>query len=151
MPRSFSAVHLHIVFSTKDRRPFLLDAGLREETHRYLGGAAKALDCHPLIVGGISDHVHLLVQLGKTVSQSDLVKEIKRVSSVWIKQRDPRLGDFAWQGGYGAFSVDQTSLERVRRYIATQEQHHKVVTFKEEFLALLKEHNLEFEERYLWE
>ena len=151
MPRSFSVVHLHIVFSTKDRHPFLSDPIFRDDLHRYLGGVSNKLDCQPVIIGGVSDHVHLLVGLGKSVSQAELVKELKRVSSVWVKEHGRRLRDFAWQGGYGAFSVDIGSMDRVRRYIANQEQHHKAVSFKDEFRAMLKEHGLECEERYIWE
>ena len=95
--------------------------------------------------------MHLLVGLGKAVSQAELVKELKRVSSVWVKEHGRRLRDFAWQGGYGAFSVDIGSMDRVRRYIANQEQHHNAVSFQDEFRAMLKEHGLECEERYIWE
>ena len=124
MPRSFSAVNIHVVFSTKDRRPFLADRESRLEVHNYLGGVAKHLGCQPLMVGGVSDHVHMLTGLGKTISQAEFVKEVKRVSSGWIKERDPYLHDFSWQGGYGAFSVDMSNLERIRQYIVRQEQHH---------------------------
>jgi REP element-mobilizing transposase RayT len=151
MPRSFSAVNLHIVFSTKDRHPFFVDLALRDEVHRYLGGISKTLGCQPLMIGGVSDHVHMLVGLGRSISQADYIKELKRSSSVWIKERDRRLSDFAWQGGYGAFSVDVTSIDRIRRYIANQEQHHKAVSFQDEFRAILQEHGLECEEKYIWE
>jgi len=151
VPRSFSSVQLHIVFSTKDRHPFFTDVQLRDEVHRYLGGVSNNLGCKPLIIGGVADHVHLLANLGKTVSQSEYIKELKRVSSMWIKQRDRRLSEFAWQGGYGAFSVDRTSIDRVRHYVATQEEHHKKVSFQDEFRAILKEYGLECDEKYLWE
>ena len=151
MPRSFSDVNLHVVFSTKDRRPLLLDPNLRVEVHRFLGGAAKTLDCRPILIGGVEDHVHILVSLGKSISQAELVKEIKRVSTSWIKERDLRLADFSWQGGYGAFSVDYTSIDRIRRYIANQEENHKVVSFQDEFRTLLKEHGIECEEKYIWD
>jgi len=151
MPRSYSVVNVHLVFSTKDRHPFLVDMDLRAELHRFIGGVSKTLDCQPIIIGGVADHVHILAGLGKSISQADWAKEIKRVSSGWIKERDRRLRDFAWQGGYGAFSVDISSMDRVRHYIATQEQHHHKLTFQEEFLALLKEHGVEYDERYIWE
>jgi len=151
MPRSFSAVNIHLVFSTKDRRPFLADREVRDEMHRFLGGVSKSLGCQPTLIGGVSDHVHMLVGLGKTICQADLAKEVKRVSSQWVKERYPRISNFAWQGGYGAFSVDVTSMDRIRRYIATQEEHHRVITFQDEFRALLKEHGLECEEQYIWE
>jgi putative transposase len=96
MPQSLSAVHIHLVFSTKGREPFLQDAQVRKEMHAYLGGISKELDSPPIIVGGTEDHVHLLCRLARTISQADWVKEIKRVSSIWIKQREPALLGFAW-------------------------------------------------------
>jgi len=105
MPQSLSSVYLHVVFSTKDRFPFLSDATVRREVHAFLGGIAKNRDCPPLLVGGVADHVHVLLQLGRTVSQADLVKELKRISNIWIRERFPQLGKFSWQAGYGAFSV----------------------------------------------
>jgi putative transposase len=150
MSRSYSSVHIHLVFSTKERRPLLSDPGIRAEMHRYLGGVSKTLDCQPLIVGGVADHVHLLASLGKSRSQAEWVRELKKVSSAWIKMRDPRLAEFAWQGGYGAFSVDKTSIDRVRDYIARQEEHHRVRTFQDEFRELLREHDIEWDEEYIW-
>jgi len=116
--------------------------------HAFLGGISKQLDCAPLAIGGVEDHVHFLIRLGKTVSQSDWVKEVKRVSSKWGKQR---VSDFGWQNDYGAFSVSHSEVDAVRRYVTTQEEHHRRVSFKEEFLALLKEHGLDWDERYVWE
>jgi len=151
MPRSFSSVHLHVVFSTKDRTPYLADLQIRQEVHAYLGGISKTIGCQPFIVGGVADHIHMLVDLGKTISQADLVKEVKRASSIWIKEREPRLSNFAWQGGYGAFSVDHSSFDRVYRYVANQDEHHRIVSFKDEFLEILKEHDLTYDERFIWE
>jgi REP element-mobilizing transposase RayT len=151
MPRSFSAVNIHFVFSTKDRRPFLSDPSFREEVHAYMGGIIKRLECTPVIIGGVSDHVHMLVGLAKTANQSDLMKEVKRNSSSWIKEREPTLRDFSWQGGYGAFSVDVTSINRIRIYILNQESHHKSLSFQDEFRALLIEQGIEIDERYLWD
>ena len=148
MPRSYSAVRVHLVFSTKDRRPFLVDPEFRADMQEYLGGISKTLGCQPIIVGGVEDHVHVLAVLGKTTSQSDWVKELMRVSSVWAKSRN---SEFAWQGGYGAFSVTQRDTERVNRYIQTQEAHHRKKSFQEEFLELLEEHGVEWEAQYLWE
>jgi REP element-mobilizing transposase RayT len=151
MPRSFSSVHIHVVFSTKDRRPLLTNLSLRQDVHNCLGRIAKEHGCEPLIVGGVADHVHILCGLGKTISQADLVKELKRVSSLWVKERDSRLNEFNWQGGYGAFSIDTYGIERVRHYIAKQEQHHEKMSFQDEFRALLKEHGIECEEKYIWD
>jgi REP element-mobilizing transposase RayT len=118
--------------------------------HRYLGGVSKTLDCQPLIVGGVADHVHILAGLGRTVSQAEWVKELKRISSGWIKEREPSLATFAWQGGYGAFSVDKSTLEKVRRYIENQAQHHRKYSFQDEFRAILKQHGIDWDEEYIW-
>lgn len=117
----------------------MADKGLRTEVHAYLGGISKRLDCQPVLIGGVEDHVHTLAALGKSTCQSEWVKELKRVSSIWMKERAPQ---FAWQGGYGAYSVGYEGVESVRRYIADQEEHHRKVTFEEEFLRLLEEHGM---------
>src|SRR5687768_14345343 len=123
MPQSLAQVYLHIVFSTKERRPFLRDASVRDEVHNYLGGTCNNLDCPVLRVGGVADHVHILCRLGRSISIADLVRELKRESSKWLKTRAPELADFHWQNGYGAFSVSPSHVEAVRRYIETQEDH----------------------------
>ena len=111
MPQSLAQIYLHLVFSTKDRRPFLLDPGLREEAHKFLGGTCKQLDCPILRVGGVEDHVHILCRLGRTISVSDLVKELKRESSKWVKKKDLALNDFHWQNGYGAFCRSEAVVD----------------------------------------
>ncbi|MCX6873424.1 MAG: IS200/IS605 family transposase [Verrucomicrobia bacterium] len=151
MSQSLSAVYLHLVFSTKDRHPFLRDPALRAETHAYLGGISKQLDCVPIIIGGVDDHVHILAHHARTITQADWVKELKRVSSLWIKQRDPSLRDFAWQSGYGIFSVSASNLETVERYIANQEEHHRKTTFQDEYRAFLKRHSIPWDEKYVWD
>ena len=151
VPRSFSAVNVHLVFSTKDRRPFLGERTFRLEVHGFLGAVSNQLGCQTWAIGGVSDHVHILCSLGKTTSQSDYVKELKRVSSLWIKDRQPDLANFAWQGGYGIFSVDGRGVEAVRHYIENQERHHHAISFQEEFRDLFREHGMECEERYIWE
>jgi putative transposase len=151
MAQSLSAVYLHLVFSTKNRYPFLRDAAIRNEIHAYLGGITKTLGCPPLIVGGVEDHVHLLCRMARGITQSDWVKEIKRVSSIWIKQRDPACAGFAWQAGYGVFSVSASMLERTREYIVNQEPHHKKQTFQDEYRALLGKHGMEWDEHFVWD
>jgi REP element-mobilizing transposase RayT len=151
MPQSLSAVYLHLVFSTKDRQPLLRDPALRSETHAYLGGVSKQLDCLPVIIGGVEDHVHILARHARTISQADWVKELKRVSSIWIKERDPSLRDFAWQSGYGVFSVSTSNLETVERYIANQEEHHRKTTFQDEYRAFLRRHGITWDEQYVWD
>ena len=151
MPQSLSAVYVHMVFSTKDRRAAFQDPTVRGEAHAYIGGVSKTLDCPPLIVGGVADHVHLLGRLGRTIAQAEWVKELKRVSSLWLKARGPDWATFAWQSGYGCFSVSQSSVTRVTDYIANQEGHHTKIGFQEEFRALLRKHNIEWDERYVWD
>jgi REP element-mobilizing transposase RayT len=151
MPQSLSAVYLHLVFSTKDRMPFLRDPGLRGEVHAYLGGISKQLDCVPMIVGGVADHVHLLARMGRGISQSDWVKELKRVSSTWLKTRATAMAKFAWQAGYGAFSVSSSNLDAVAQYIATQEEHHRQISFMEEYRNFLRKHGVEWDERHVWD
>ena len=151
MPQSLSSVHIHLVFSTKGRQPFLKNEEIRKEMHAYLGGVSKKLDCPPVIVGGTEDHVHILCRLARTISQADWVKEIKRVSSIWIKQREPALVAFTWQGGYGAFSVSASAIDKTCEYITGQQEHHKKQTFQDEYRAFLRKHGMEWDERFVWE
>ena len=150
MPQSLSAVYIHLVFSTKERRPFLKDKAIRTALHSYLGGISKRLRCAPIITGGVEDHIHLLARLGRTITQAEWVKELKRVSNLWIKD-EYSIKDFAWQGGYAAFSVSASNLDQVQRYIATQEEHHRKLSFQDELRALFRKHDLEWDERYVWD
>jgi REP element-mobilizing transposase RayT len=150
MPQSLSAVYIHLVFSTKDRRPFLRDREVRAQLHAQLGGISKTLGCAPILIGGVEDHVHMLTRFGRTVTQAEWVKELKRVSSLWLKE-ESRIKDFAWQGGYADFSVSESNLETVKRYIANQEQHHRSIKFQDELRELLRRHRLEWDEQYLWD
>ena len=151
MPQSLAQVYLHIVYSTKDRRPWLQDAGIRDELHNYLGGTCNNLDCPVLRVGGVEDHVHILCRLGRSISIADLVKELKRESSKWLKTKSPALADFYWQSGYGAFSVSPSHVDPLRSYIEQQEQHHKRESFQDELRRLLRKYGLEWDERYVWD
>ena len=119
--------------------------------HRYLGGILKGLDCPPVIVGGVEDHVHLLCVLSRTCAPADMVKELKRSSSLWIKKRAPEFADFAWQNGYGIFSIGYSQIEEVRRYIAGQDAHHRKLTFQDEFRRLLQRYDEAFDEAYVWD
>jgi putative transposase len=151
MPQSLAKILVHTVFSTKDRRPFLRDKMLREELHRYLGGILTNLDCQPVIVGGVEDHVHLLCALSRTCEAAAMVKEVKRGSSLWLKVKGPEMADFAWQNGYGIFSIGFSQLAAVRDYIAGQEEHHRNISFQDEFRQLLNRYEIEFDERYVWD
>jgi len=150
MPQSLSAVYIHLVFSTKNRDVFLYDRGIRNQLHRQLGAISKRLECPPLIIGGVSDHVHLLCRFGRTITQAEWVKELKRVSNLWLKEQGG-FDRFAWQGGYADFSVSHSNLDRVKRYIANQERHHKKTTFQDEVRELFRKHELSWDERYVWD
>ena len=151
MPQSLANILLHVVFSTKERRPFLRDPALRSETHRYLGGILNGIGCQSLLIGGVEDHVHALCALARTCTAAEMIKELKRSSSIWIKTRGAGLGDFAWQKGYGVFSLGYSQLGSVRRYIEGQQEHHRHVTFQDEFRRLLERYHIAFDERYVWD
>jgi len=151
MSQSLAKILVHTVFSTKERQPFLRDKDLREELHRYLGGILGKLECQPIIVGGVEDHVHLLCALSRTCEAAEMVKEIKRGSSLWLKTRSPDLRDFAWQSGYGIFSIGFSQISEVKHYIAGQEEHHHKLSFQDEFRQLLKRYEIQFDERYVWD
>jgi REP element-mobilizing transposase RayT len=151
MSQSLAQIYLHIVFSTKERRPFLQDKAIRDELHKYLGGTCNNLDCPVLRVGGVADHVHILCRLGRSIAVAELLKELKRDSSQWVKTKSPALSDFYWQNGYGAFSVSPGHVEALREYIANQEEHHRAETFQDEFRRLLTKYGLQWDERYVWD
>ena len=119
--------------------------------HRYLAGACKTLKNPDLTVGGTADHVHLLVNLGRTATVAELTKEVKRVSSQWIKTKDTRFRKFQWQNGYGAFSIGQSQVRETRSYIENQAEHHRNITFQEEFRHFLTKYEIEYDERYVWD
>jgi putative transposase len=151
MPQSLAQILLHAVFSTKERRPFLREPNLRAEMHSYLGGILNRQECRSIIVGGVEDHVHLLFSASKNLAPADIIKELKRGSSLWIKERAVDQQDFAWQTGYGLFSVSYSQLETVRNYIQRQETHHQRIDFQNELRLLLKRYALAFDDRYLWD
>jgi len=151
MPQSLAKILVHTVFSTKNRHPFLRNRELREELHCYLGGILTNLDCQPTIVGGAEDHIHVLCQLSRTCEPAAMVKELKRGSSLWLKTKGPELQDFAWQNGYGIFSIDFSQIELVRKYIAGQEEHHRKISFQDELRQLLMRNDIQFDERYVWD
>ena len=151
MPQSLSAVYIHLVFSTKSRRPFLRDKNIRDALHSFLGSASKQLDCTPILVGGVEDHVHLLARFGRTISQAEWIKELKRVSHSWLETKGREYADFEWQDGYATFSVSASNLEAVKQYIASQEEHHQKMSFQDELRTLLRKYEMEWDEKYLWD
>ena len=151
MPQSLVQLYSHLVFSTKRRKPYLRDIQLRESLHAYLAGACHNLGSPSLIVGGVEDHVHILCRLSKTMNVSDLMRELKRESSKWVKNASTRLGTFQWQSGYGAFSISPSHVRDLTKYIAIQATHHKTESFQDEFRRLCRKYGLEVDERYAWD
>ena len=151
MAQSLSKILLHIIFSTKNRRPFLDSAHIRCEMHAYLAGILHNQECPGLLIGGTPDHVHILCQLGRTITAADLIKEVKRSSSIWIKQKGGLLQKFDWQDGYGVFSIGRSQVDRVKTYIGNQENHHHHVSFQDEFRKFLRRYEIDFDERYVWD
>jgi REP element-mobilizing transposase RayT len=149
MPQSLSYLLVHIVFSTKERAP-LLDANIRPELYAYLAAAARNQGCECYRVGGTADHVHLAVRLSPTLTSAKLVEELKTQSSKWLKRRSPSLALFAWQAGYGVFSLGASGRDALLRYIDNQQEHHKARSFQDEYRALLKEYGVDFDEQYVW-
>jgi len=150
MPQSFACLHYHLIFSTKGRAPLLV-GDLPTRLYAYVGGILRNENGTLIAAGGMSGHVHLLVSLSRESSVSDVLRQIKGSSSRWIHETIPDLRGFGWQAGYAAFAVSYSQIETVRRYIASQADHHRTVTFQEEFLSFLRRHALEFDERYLWD
>lgn len=151
MPQSLSRVWLHIVFSTKHRQPFLTDSDLREEMFRMLGHQANEMSCPAVTVGGWIDHVHVVCGLSRTTKISELVEALKRETSKWAKDRTPKWTEFYWQSGYGVFSVSQSMLKEVLKYVANQAQHHAKLSFQDELRLLCVKHEIEIDERYVWD
>jgi putative transposase len=150
MPQSLSNILIHLIWSTKDRHPWL-EHDLREKTHAYIAGIVRQCDCEAYRVGGVSDHVHLAVRLTRTISVANLVREVKTASSKWIKLQNPALKDFSWQQGYGVFSIGMSQKDALLNYIDAQEEHHRTRTFQEEYRAFLIKYGIEYDERYVWD
>ncbi len=150
MPQSYTQLLYHIVYSTKDRQPWLT-APIRERLYPYLGGAIRDEGGRALRIGGVDDHVHILARLRQDKAISAVIGAIKANSSGWIHREFSDLASFAWQAGYGAFTVSKSQEHRVGVYIEKQEEHHRSKPFKEELIALLDAHQIEYDEQYLWE
>lgn len=150
MSQSLVKNYVHIVFSTKYRKP-LIHPPYEAALHGYLGGICKNLECQPIKIGGYTDHVHILCMLSKKIALMTLVEKVKSHSSKWIKTLDPSLNKFYWQDGYGAFSVNPADVDRVIAYIVNQHQHHSKKTFQDEYRAILKKYEVKYDERYVWD
>ena len=149
MPQSLARLHIHLVFSTKNRERIITD-DVRSPLHAYMATVLQNLGCAPVLINSVEDHAHLLFDLARTISISQAVEDVKKSSSKWIKTQGPEFAGFAWQAGYGAFAVSESNVETVRAYIANQREHHRTKTFQEEYRAFLERHNVAFDERYVW-
>jgi putative transposase len=150
MAHTFTHLLTHIIFSTKDRRPFI-DSNLKTRLFPYMGGIIREWDGKALILNGPTDHVHILASLAARHSLSDLMRELKANSSGWVHKNFPNQKLFGWQTGYAAFSVSRSGLPEVQNHIADQEAHHRRVSFQDEFVAFLKKHEIEYDDRFIWE
>ena len=150
MPQSLSKVVLHIIFSTKNREAWL-DSNVRPRMHAYLATICRDLGAELVHIGGVADHVHIITTLPRTLSQAQLIEQIKKASSKWIKAFDARYRGFFWQRGYGAFSVTPSQFEAVLQYVEAQQEHHRTRTFQDEYRELLRKHGINFDERYVWD
>jgi REP element-mobilizing transposase RayT len=150
MPQSFTCLHYHLVFGTKHREP-VITPEIRPRLWEYLGGITRGEGGTAVAVGGTADHVHLLVRLHQQTAVADFMRQVKSNSSGWAHDTFPDVRGFWWQGGYGAFTVSLSGLDQVKAYIANQEEHHRTVTFQDEFRDLLIRHGIEFDEKYLWD
>ena len=150
MPQSLARLHIHLIFSTKNREPDLSDT-VRDSLHRYMATVLQNLECPPVLINSVADHVHILFELGRTVSVSEAVEQVKKTSSKWIKTQGAEFSRFAWQAGYGAFAVSESNVASVREYIADQQAHHRKKSFQDEYRAFLDRHRVMFDERYVWD
>jgi putative transposase len=150
MSQALAKIYLHLIFSTKNRERSLPDH-VRADLHSYLGGILNGLGCSPIEINTEPDHAHLLFVMTRTETISNVVGQLKKSSNDWLRNRDSQFRDFYWQGGYGVFSVSQSAVEEVRQYIRNQREHHKQVSFQDEYRTFLKRYEIEFDERYVWD
>jgi len=150
MAQSLACLHVHLVFSTKNRERLITNR-IRDSLHAYMATVLQNLGCPPVLINSVEDHVHILFDLGRTVAVSETVEEVKKSSSKWIKTQGLELAKFAWQAGYGAFAVSESNVPTVCEYIRNQQEHHRVKSFQDEYRAFLERHRIAFDERYVWD
>ena len=150
MAQSLSKVLLHVVFSTKNRDR-IISKNIQPKLYAYTAGICRKIKSQAYRVGGTDNHIHIACSLPRTLTISKLLEELKKSSSKWLKAQDDNLKTFSWQAGYGAFSLGQSQIDDLLKYIDNQEQHHKIKTYKEELKDLLHKYNIEYDERYLWD
>lgn len=150
MPQSLAQIYVHLIFSTKNRIPMLKDE-TRQRLHEYMGGILRDTGSKSIEINSMPDHVHVLFSLSRTMSLSDSIAELKRGTSLWLKEIDPYYENFYWQSGYAAFSVSSSKIEVVRKYIQNQQEHHQHESYQDELRRWLKEYEIEYDEKYLWD
>jgi putative transposase len=150
MPQSLACLHIHLIFSTRNREGVLADH-VREDMHAYMAAVLNDYGCPVNLINSAKDHVHVLFQLKRDVALSRAVEQVKKTSSKWIKTQGHAFAGFAWQAGYGAFAVSKSNVEAVRGYVANQQVHHQHKTFEEEYRAFLNRHGVGYDERYVWD
>jgi len=150
MPQSLSKVYVHIVFSTKNREPFITEE-VKDELFAYIGGICKQMECTPIRVGGHVDHIHILCRLSKKVTIIKLLEDVKKRSSKWVKTKGSDYSKFYWQDGYAIFSVNPDGIPTVKKYIERQSEHHRKKSFKEECRDFFKDYGVIYDEKYVWD
>jgi len=150
MPQSYTCLHYHLVFSTKNRVP-TITPDIQPRLWEYIGGIVRDLNGTPLQIGGIADHIHMLVTLRQDLALKDVLRKIKAGSSGWVHETFPAVGELWWQSGYGAFTVSHSAIDAVKTYIANQAEHHANRTFQDEFRGMLAKHEIPFDEKYIWD
>lgn len=150
MSQSLVTNVLHLIFSTRNREP-LLTAKVRPHLHSYIGGILREWESPAILINSVEDHIHILFCLSKNHALKKVVEEIKKGSSKWLKTKGPEFARFYWQAGYGAFSVSQSNVVVVKRYIDRQETHHRRIGFQDEFRTFLRKHGIDFDEHYVWD
>ncbi len=150
MPQSLSSILIHLVFSTKNRQPWITEK-IEHELYKYLGGVFLNHQCPSLLIGGEKDHIHVLFSLSRVCTIAELVKAVKISSSIWIKEKGEEFQHFHWQSGYGTFSIGQSGVEGLKRYIINQKEHHRRTTYQNEFRAFCRKYKVEIDERYVWD
>ena len=149
MAHTYTSLHYHCVFSTQGRRNSILEDKL-SEVHAYMGGIVRNLKGMAIAIGGTANHAHLLISLPASMAPAEAVGKIKANLTGWVHESIPTMSDFCWQEGYGAFAVSRSQIDTVAKYIQNQAKHHETMTFEQEYLAFLKKHDIEYDERYVW-
>jgi putative transposase len=150
MSQSLAKLHIHLIFSTKNRERVIHDP-IRESLHAYLAKVLQNMECAPTLINSVEDHVHILFELARTVTISQAVEDVKKSSSKWIKSQGSEFAGFAWQSGYGAFAVSESNVQAVCNYIQNQREHHLQKSFQDEYRAFLDRHEVVFDERCVWD